>query len=99
RAVFKLAPTGPNNEGFPSSAPANGPSTELAADRKTIIDNNHLHFNPYTEAATAGLADLRARIFDEIKARTQETDLSVPVRKGGWWRYSRTEEGIEDSIT
>ncbi len=28
RAGFVLAPTGPNNEGFPSSAPANGPSIE-----------------------------------------------------------------------
>ncbi|HEY1704743.1 MAG TPA: S9 family peptidase [Trebonia sp.] len=55
--------------------------------------------NSYTEAATTGLADLRARIFDEIKARTQETDLSVPVRKGGWWRYSRTEEGKQYSIS
>jgi oligopeptidase B len=55
--------------------------------------------NSYTEAATAGLADLRARIFDEIKARTQETDLSVPVRKGGWWRYARTEEGKQYSIS
>ena len=32
-------------------------------------------------------------MFDEIKARTQETDLSVPVRKGNWWRYRRTVEG------
>ena len=38
--------------------------------------------NAYTESLTAGLADLRSDIFGEIKARTQETDLSVPVRKG-----------------
>ena len=49
--------------------------------------------NAYTDAATARLAALREQIFDEIKARTQETDLSVPVRKGGWWQYSRTVEG------
>ena len=54
--------------------------------------------NAYTEASTAGLAGLRSSIFDEIKARTQETDLSVPVRKGNWWRYARTEEGKQYSI-
>ncbi len=32
-------------------------------------------------------------IFDEIKRRTQETDLSVPVRDGAWWYHQRTEEG------
>jgi oligopeptidase B len=54
--------------------------------------------NAYTEAMTAGLADLRKTVFGEIKARTQETDLSVPVRKGDWWRYGRTVEGQQYSI-
>lgn len=49
--------------------------------------------NAYTQAMTAHLADLRGAIFDEIKARTQETDLSVPSRKGGFWYYQRTTEG------
>jgi oligopeptidase B len=48
--------------------------------------------NAYTEAVTAGQAGLRDAIFGEIKARTQETDLSVPARKGGWWYYARTVE-------
>ena len=54
--------------------------------------------NGYTEALTAGLGRLQSAVFDEIKARTQETDLSVPVRKGNWWRYSRTEEGKQYAI-
>jgi oligopeptidase B len=54
--------------------------------------------NDYTEAATAGLAPLRDQIFGEIKARTQESDLSVPVRKGGWWHYSRTVEGKQYAV-
>src|SRR4029077_12730111 len=49
--------------------------------------------NAYTDALTIPLAPLRVQIFEEIKARTQESDLSVPVRKGGWWHYSRTVEG------
>ncbi len=49
--------------------------------------------NAYAEAITSHLAPLRARIFDEIKSRTQETDLSVPAAYRGWWYYSRTFEG------
>jgi oligopeptidase B len=49
--------------------------------------------NAYAEAITSHLEPLRARIFDEIKSRTQETDLSVPAAHRGWWYYSRTFEG------
>lgn len=49
--------------------------------------------NAYTDAQTAHLAALRTKLFEEIKARVQETDLSVPTRRGDWWYYSRTEEG------
>ena len=51
--------------------------------------------NAYTEERTAHLADLRGRIFEEIKARTLETDLSVPVRRRGYWYYGRSFEGRE----
>jgi oligopeptidase B len=49
--------------------------------------------NAYTEAMTSGQEGLREAIFGEIKARTKETDLSVPVREGGWWYYARSIEG------
>ena len=51
--------------------------------------------NAYTEHRTAHLADLRQAIFDEIKARTLETDLSVPTRSRGHWYYGRSFEGRE----
>lgn len=54
--------------------------------------------NAFTEAATAHLAPLRSTIFDEIKRRTQEDDLSVPVRRGRHWYYSRTVEGQQYQI-
>jgi oligopeptidase B len=54
--------------------------------------------NAYTDALTAGQAELREVIFGEIKARTQEADLSVPTRKGGWWYYTRTEEGRQYQV-
>ncbi|WP_460799484.1 S9 family peptidase [Microbacterium sp. GXF0217] len=54
--------------------------------------------NAYADASTSHLEGLRERIFQEIKGRVQETDLSVPTRRGDWWYYSRTEEGAQYGI-
>jgi oligopeptidase B len=54
--------------------------------------------NEHTEAATAHLAPLRETVFNEIRKRTKETDLSVPTRKGGYWYYTRTVEGQQYGI-
>jgi oligopeptidase B len=54
--------------------------------------------NAYTEAMTAGQAGLRDAIFAEIKGRTQESDLSVPARKGDWWYYTRTVAGKQYAV-
>jgi oligopeptidase B len=54
--------------------------------------------NAWTEAATGHLAQLRETLFTEIKTRTQETDLSVPVRKGAYWYYTRMVEGQQYPI-
>src|SRR5687768_15912732 len=63
-------------------------------DKKDPAVIKHLKAeNEYADAVMAPMADLQQKIFDEIKARTQETDLSVPYRKGAWWYFSRTEEG------
>ncbi len=51
--------------------------------------------NAYTAERTAHLAELRQTLFDEIKARTLETDLSVPSRNRGYWYYGRSFEGRE----
>ncbi len=51
--------------------------------------------NAYTQERTAHLAGLRQSVFDEIKARTRETDLSVPTRNRGHWYYGRSFEGKE----
>jgi len=54
--------------------------------------------NAYTEAMTAHTAELEETLYQELKGRIQETDLSVPVREGGWLYYSRTEEGRQYPI-
>jgi hypothetical protein len=43
RFIIVTTPQGPNNEGGPSSGPADGPSVE-----------NHLHTNPYPNTAAPG---------------------------------------------
>jgi oligopeptidase B len=59
--------------------------------------------NAYTESQTAHLSELSEAIFSEIRSRTKETDLSVPVytsHPGGsaYWYYVRTVEGSEYPI-
>ncbi|WP_068123966.1 S9 family peptidase, partial [Nocardioides massiliensis] len=55
--------------------------------------------NAWTQVRTAHLAELRQQLFDEIKAHTQETDLSVPTRVGDYWYYGRSIEGKEYGIS
>lgn len=49
--------------------------------------------NAYTKDKTSHLDELTGTIYEEIKGRVKETDMSVPVRAGDWWYYGRTEEG------
>jgi virulence factor Mce-like protein len=59
RAGTVLAPSGVNNEGYPASAPANGPDIEKAAKGSAVvIHNNHLHYNPYPNTTGPGQADV-----------------------------------------
>jgi oligopeptidase B len=46
--------------------------------------------NAYAEAIAAPSADLRERLYRQIRARVQEDDLTAPARDGGWWYWSRT---------
>ncbi|HPU13473.1 MAG TPA: S9 family peptidase [Aeromicrobium sp.] len=54
--------------------------------------------NAWSDSCTADLADLREQLFNEIKDRTLESDMSVPVRHQRWWYYARTVEGQQYSI-
>ncbi|MCU0626244.1 MAG: S9 family peptidase [Gemmatimonadaceae bacterium] len=49
--------------------------------------------NAYTESMQRHLAPLRETLYSEMLGRIKETDLSVPEREGGWWYYTRTEQG------
>ncbi|MFZ2049684.1 MAG: MlaD family protein [Solirubrobacteraceae bacterium] len=53
RASVVLPPGGPNSEGYPASEPANGTSEEhVAGKRELLAPSNHLHYNPYPNAAS-----------------------------------------------
>jgi oligopeptidase B len=54
--------------------------------------------NRYADAAMAPTAELRERLYREMLGRIKETDLSVPVRRGAYWYYTRTEEGKQYAI-
>ena len=54
--------------------------------------------NAWTKARTADLKALEDRLYEEMVARVQETDESVPVRMGGYHYYSRTVEGLQYAI-
>ena len=49
--------------------------------------------NAYTEATTQHTELLQAALYKEMLSRIQETDLSVPDRKGDYYYYARTEAG------
>jgi len=54
--------------------------------------------NAYADAWFAPRLALTDTLFDEIRSRVQETDESVPVRRGPWWYTTRTEEGRSYAI-
>lgn len=54
--------------------------------------------NAYTEAMMAGTSQLQQELFEEMKARTPETDTSAPVKDGAFLYYSRTEKGKDYRI-
>ncbi len=54
--------------------------------------------NAYADTWTRDQQPLREHLYDEMLARIQQTDLTVPYRKGGWLYYTRTTEGKQYPI-
>ena len=54
--------------------------------------------NDYQREQMAPLTDLEETLYQEIKSRIEETDISVPVRRGAWWYFERTREGLSYAI-
>ncbi len=54
--------------------------------------------NAYTRAVSAGVKPLEETLYKEMLGRIKQTDLEVPVRRGGYLYYSRTVEGKQYPI-
>lgn len=51
--------------------------------------------NAYVKEMMKRTEPLQNQLFKEITGRIKQDDMSVPVRKNGYWYYSRFEEGME----
>ena len=54
--------------------------------------------NTYTEAMTRELKPFEDTLYQEMLGRIKQSDLSVPVRRGSYFYYSRTDEGRQYPI-
>lgn len=54
--------------------------------------------NAYTEAMTKELKPFEGTLYNEMVGHIKQTDLTVPVRRGDYYYYTRTEEGKQYSI-
>jgi oligopeptidase B len=49
--------------------------------------------NDYADAVLAPTGPERERLFEQIRSRLAETDISTPVFHQGWWYWSRSQAG------
>ena len=55
--------------------------------------------NKYADALTSHLEPLRKRIFDEMVSHIKETDVSALTKRGDYYYYARTEQGLQYPIS
>jgi oligopeptidase B len=68
-------------------------------DKKNPEVIRHLEAeNAYTEAVMQKTKPFQEKLYQEILGRIKQTDLAVPYRMGGWWYYTRTEQGKQYPI-
>ncbi|MDF7665566.1 prolyl oligopeptidase family serine peptidase [Bifidobacterium sp. ESL0745] len=54
--------------------------------------------NEYYKARAAGFDGLKHKLFEELKSRVDETDMSLPTRMDGYWYFVRTQEGLQYGV-
>ena len=59
---------------------------------KDVVDYLNAE-NAYTKAIMAHTETFQNNLFEEMKGRIKETDMSVPVKDNGYWYYTRFEQG------
>lgn len=103
QAQAPQAPTPPVAKRIPQSSTLHG--TTRVDDYAYFRDKDHPETipylereNAYTDAMTAHTRDLQERLYQEIVGRIKEDDSNVPVRRGEYFYYSRTERGKQYPI-
>jgi ABC-type transporter Mla subunit MlaD len=88
RVLTVLPPGGPNNVGYPASAPANGISEEVKPPSTQLVDSNRLHYNAYpnTERCEAGNENYRTPL--EI-GKASKPNENKELETGGTDVYGR----------
>ena len=90
----------PHTVAAPFGAQRQDPYYWLRDDKrksKDVLDYLNAE-NAYTDAVMAPLEPLQQTLYDEIVARIQQDDSSVPYRRRGWWYYTRFETGKDYPI-
>jgi hypothetical protein len=87
-----LAPNGPDNEGLPSSAPANGPSVDHNPGGMPV-DNNHLHINPYPNVGGPG-QPLECEAGNETYTKGQAVIGNLSTNVGTKHEATKREESL-----
>ncbi len=64
---------------------------------KSVLDYIHSE-NNYREELTAHLKEFEGKLYEEIKGRIKQTDMSVPYKDNGYYYLTRFEEGNEYPI-
>lgn len=54
--------------------------------------------NAYTQAMMKGTEALQQKLYDEFLSRVKQTDLTLPIQRGEYFYYSRTEAGKQYPI-
>ncbi len=68
-------------------------------DKKNPAVLAHLEAeNAYTAAMMKHTEALQQKLYDELLSHVKETDLTLPVKRGEYYYYSRTEEGKQYPI-
>ena len=97
RAAPVLAPLGPNNEGFPSALPTNGPSVDHTSTVGGVapkpVDDNHLHINPYPNVGGPG-QPLECEAGNETYTPGQAVIGNVPGNVGTNHEATKREENL-----
>ena len=69
------------------------------SDKKDSAVINYLKAeNAYFEASLKHTEALQQKLYDELVSRIPQRDVSLPVRRNGYWYYNRFEEGKQYSI-